>query len=82
MRGTLCELQKLGFGMVLGEDGLEVFFDQRALVGTEISELAIGQRVEYDIEHGPEGRRAVNIKVVEGHRPAGMGIVEVERENP
>ena len=79
MRGTLCELQKLGFGMIMGEDAQELFFDQRALIGTEISELAIGQRMEYDIEHGPEGRQAVNIRVTGSRRPIGEGVVGVKR---
>ena len=82
MRGTVFDLQQLGFGMIRGEDGLELFFDQSDLIGTEISELAVGQRVEYDVEDRPAGPRPANIKVVRGRRLAGMGMVEVERENP
>ena len=81
MRGTEFDLQ-LGFGMIRGEDGLELFFDQSDLIGTEISELAVGQRVEYDVEDRPAGPRPVNIKVLGGRHAAGRSTVGLKRANP
>jgi len=51
-----------GFIAVEGRDD-EVFVHHTSLDG--ISELREGQKVEFEIEIGPKGPRALNVKVVE-----------------
>jgi len=51
-----------GFIAVEGQDD-EVFVHVTSLDG--ISELREGQKVEFEIEIGPKGPRATNVKVVE-----------------
>ena len=64
MEGTVKRWLDRGFGFigVEGQDD-EVFVHHTSLDG--ISELREGQKVEFEIEDGPKGPRAKNVKVVE-----------------
>jgi CspA family cold shock protein len=63
-RGTVKRLvRERGFGFILGEDGVEVFFHRSALQGEAFDALAEGQAVEFDVERGGKGPRAANMKV-------------------
>jgi CspA family cold shock protein len=61
--GTIKKLVKeRGFGFITAEDGAELFFHRSSLPGTDFDALAEGQVVEFDIEQGPKGPRAANLR--------------------
>ena len=64
MEGTVKRWLDRGFGFIAveGRDD-EVFVHHTSLDG--ISELREGQKVEFEVEDGPKGPRATNVKVVE-----------------
>jgi CspA family cold shock protein len=53
-----------GFGFISAEDGTEVFFHRSALEGMNFDTLEEGDSVEFDLEKGYRGPRAVNVRVV------------------
>jgi CspA family cold shock protein len=62
--GTIKKLvRERGFGFIQGEDGVELFFHRSALQGEGFDNLAEGQTVEFDVERGPKGPRATNMRV-------------------
>lgn len=62
--GTIKRLvRERGFGFILAQDGTELFFHRSALQGEGFDALAEGQAVEFDVERGPKGPRAANMKV-------------------
>ena len=66
MKGKIKKLIKeRGFGFINAEDGKEVFFHRSALEGTDFDTLEEGNSVEFNLERGPKGPRAVNVKMVE-----------------
>ncbi len=50
-----------GYGFASSEDGKDVFIHHSAIQGEGYKTLAEGQQVEFDIEPGPKGDRAVNV---------------------
>ena len=54
-----------GFGFISAEDGKEVFFHRSALQGANFDSLKEGDLVEFDVEKGDRGPRAVNVKTSE-----------------
>ncbi len=64
MEGTVKRWLDRGFGFIAveGQDD-EVFVHHTSLDG--VSELREGQKVEFEVEDGPKGPRAKNVKVVE-----------------
>lgn len=63
--GTVKRLvRERGFGFILGQDGVELFFHRSALQGEGFDTLAEGQTVEFDVERGEKGPRAANMKVI------------------
>ena len=52
-----------GFGFITGEDGKDIFFHRSSLDGDFFNALKEGTSVEFDLETGPKGQRAVNIKI-------------------
>jgi CspA family cold shock protein len=52
-----------GFGFISAEDGTEVFFHRSALEGMNFDTLEEGDSVEFDLEKGYRGPRAVNVRV-------------------
>ena len=54
-----------GYGFSSAEDGGEVFFHSSALEGIEFGVLEEGDSVEFDVEGGPKGPRAVNVRMTE-----------------
>ena len=64
MKGTIKRLiRERGFGFIVAEDGKEVFFHRSALENEGFDALAEGTSVEFNLESGPKGPRAVNVKV-------------------
>ncbi len=63
MQGTIKRLiRDRGFGFIRGEDGQEVFFHRSALQGVDFDGLREGEKVEFDLERGNKGLRAVNVR--------------------
>lgn len=59
---------------ILGEDGNEVYFDEKGLEGGEYSDLFVGKRVQFDTDFAGERVHAVQIRVlgrIEEPRAAG-----------
>ncbi len=65
MKGTIKRvIRERGFGFITAEDGSEVFFHHSALKGIDFDTLEEGNSVEFDVEKGDRGPRAVNLTVV------------------
>ena len=51
-----------GFGFITRDDGgADVFVHHGAIQGTGFKTLAENEAVEFDVEQGPKGPRAVNV---------------------
>lgn len=65
MKGKIKRLiQERGFGFISAEDGTEVFFHRSALQDINFDTLEEGNSVEFDVESGYKGPRAVNLRVI------------------
>ena len=65
MKGTIKRvIRERGFGFISAEDESEVFFHRSALQDVDFDTLEEGNSVEFDVETGDRGPRAVNLKVV------------------
>lgn len=54
-----------GYGFIAPEDGsADVFAHFSAIVGTGRRDLVENQRVEFDVEQGPKGLQATNIRAL------------------
>ena len=66
LKGTIKRIiQERGFGFISAEDGREIFFHRSALEGTDFEALEEGNSMEFDVEKGPKGPRAVNVRMME-----------------
>ena len=64
MEGKIKRLiRERGFGFITAEDGEDVFFHRSALAGEDFDALEEGANVEFDLERGPKGHRATNVRV-------------------
>lgn len=62
MKGEIKKLiRERGFGFITAEDGKEGFFHRSALAEVDFDALEEGTSVEFSLERGPKGHRAVNI---------------------
>jgi len=52
-----------GYGFITTEDGKDIFFHQTALRGLRFDSLKEGQSVEFEVETGPKGPRAVEVRL-------------------
>ncbi len=65
-KGTIRQLMReRGYGFITPEEGKDVFFHRTGLQGLEFDSLAEGQSVEFEIEEGPKGPRATNVRLGE-----------------
>ena len=63
MTGTIARLTDRGFGFITPEGGdKDVFFHAKALVDVMFDELHEGDKVTFEIEEGPKGPAAVDVK--------------------
>jgi cold shock protein len=53
-----------GFGFIKQEGGDDVFCHQSAIVAEGYRSLQDGQRVEFDVNRGPKGLQAANVRVI------------------
>ena len=65
MKGKIKSLIRFrGFGFISAENGEQVFFHRSALEGKDLDFLEEGTDVEFKLERGPKGLRAVNIRII------------------
>jgi len=57
-------IRERGFGFIIAEDGDEVFFHRSALENEDFDALEEDTSVEFNLERGPKGPRAMNVRVV------------------
>ncbi len=62
MRGSVTDVSGGGLGCILAEDGNEVYFENSGTNGCNVDDLRVGHWVEFELQHGHEHLRAVNIK--------------------
>jgi cold shock protein len=53
-----------GFGFISGEAGQDIFVHHTAIVAEGYRSLKEGDTVEFDMEPGPKGPKAVNVRKV------------------
>ena len=51
-----------GFGFIERQDGTDVFVHYTAIDGTGFRTLAEGEEVEFEINEGPKGLHATNVR--------------------
>ncbi len=54
-----------GFGFISSDDGQDVFVHHTAIEGEGRKTLKEGERVEFEVQEGPKGPKALNVKAVE-----------------
>lgn len=65
-KGRITRLMRdRGYGFITTEDGKDIFFHRTALQGLRFDSLEEGQSVEFEVETGPKGPRAVDVRVKE-----------------
>lgn len=63
MTGTIARLTDRGFGFIKPDQGdKDVFFHARSLVEVMYDDLREGEAVTFDVEEGPKGPSAINVK--------------------
>lgn len=63
MTGTIARLTDRGFGFIKPDQGdKDVFFHARSLVDVMYDDLREGEAVTFEVEEGPKGPAAINIK--------------------
>jgi cold shock protein len=63
MTGTIKNLTDKGFGFISREgEAKDLFFHSNDLSGVTFSELKVGDAVTFDVEQGPKGPAAKNVK--------------------
>ena len=53
-----------GYGFITQEGGEDVFVHYSAIQAQGFKSLAEGDRVEFEVTHGPKGLQAANVKKV------------------
>jgi CspA family cold shock protein len=56
--------EKKGFGFLSREDGDDVFVHHTSIQGEGFKTLREGQEVEFEVQDGPKGPQAVNVKAL------------------
>ena len=65
MKGTIKRvIRERGFGFISAEDGREIFFHRSALEGVDFEVLEEGNSVEFNVERGPKGPQAANVRMI------------------
>lgn len=53
-----------GFGFISREEGEDVFVHFKAIIGDGYKTLDEGDKVEFEVEQGPKGLQAANVKKI------------------
>ena len=56
--------EKKGFGFLSQEDGDDVFVHYSSIQSSGFKNLDEGQTVEFEVQDGPKGLQAVNLRVI------------------
>ena len=51
------------YGFIEAEDESEIFFHETGLIDIKFDSLEEGQQVQFDVEKGEKGLKAVNVKL-------------------
>jgi CspA family cold shock protein len=63
MQGTIKRvIRDRGFGFIRSAEGQEVFFHRSGLQNLNFDSLKEGDTVEFELERGEKGPRAVNVR--------------------
>jgi cold shock protein len=63
MQGTIKRvIRDRGFGFIRSSEGQEVFFHRSGLQNLNFDSLKEGDNVEFEMERGEKGPRAVNVR--------------------
>jgi CspA family cold shock protein len=54
-----------GFGFINATDGREIFFHRSNIADGNFDDLNEGQDVEFEVEKGPKGASAIDVRVVQ-----------------
>jgi CspA family cold shock protein len=66
MQGTIKRvIRDRGFGFIRSADGQEIFFHRSSLQELNFDGLKEGENVEFDVERGEKGPRAVSVRAAE-----------------
>ncbi len=66
MTGQIVRIKEQGFGFIKPEDGSkDVFFHAQSLIDVSFDDLKEGDKVTFDVEQGPKGPAATNVRRVE-----------------
>jgi len=80
LKGKIRKLvRERGFGFIAAEDSKDVFFHRSALAGEDFDALNEGNSVEFDLERGPKGLQARNVRVDDLSRKQERGGATQER---
>ena len=63
MHGTIKRvIRDRGFGFIRSTEGREIFFHRSSVQELNFDNLKEGQTVEFEMENGPKGPRAVAVR--------------------
>ncbi len=63
MTGTIVRKRQEGYGFIKPDDGgKDVFFHAQSLVDLGFDDLKEGDAVTFDVEQGPKGPAAANVR--------------------
>ena len=58
-----------GFGFITGQSGEDIFVHHSVIVAEGFRSLKEGEEVEYELETGPKGLKAINVRRVSELQP-------------
>lgn len=73
-KGVVVRIERShGYGFIQMEDGSEAFFHQRWLRGLKFRSIRIGSILEFDLERGYRGLKAINMRMVDDENQVDEG---------
>ena len=64
MTGSIVRKRDNGYGFIKPDDGgKDVFFHAQSLIDVAFDDLQEGQKVSFDVEQGPKGPAAANVRL-------------------